>query len=286
MSGTPVITPSSFIVGASQSVSMTADQPVQWAGATAVDSQHATFTAPASINAPYLGRVLGVSLATTNAQVNTRGQGSGLGSYQVTIVGGKGDFSSTQNLATLWINGQGYEIAKIISPTALNLFYGPTSDLGTMTVPPGAATWDPLVGSAVVQFEPVSVAVRIGRNLSEDGCVVPAGDTLQLLSDVEFANGNTSVTWSCSGPGSVDFSGLYTAAAAPGNSNDNDIITATSQADPSRSGSVSVQLLNATARVVDIHPATYVPPSGWKLDGGPGMALNGPSLVRRFIVPA
>lgn len=118
------------------------------------------------------------------------------------------------------------------------------------------------------------------------GLTVYCGDHWQFFAQVRGNTAiNTGVTWSCSGPGSINSStGVYTAPSSSGSGSVT--VTATSAQDGSTT-SLTFGLLAQTAATVDINPSSYTPPAGWKLSGGPGMLVStSPYLERWLIVPA
>jgi len=95
---------------------------------------------------------------------------------------------------------------------------------------------------------PVSVAVTAPRS------TVVVGQTLTFIATVTGTN-NQAVTWSVSGGGTISSIGVYTAPATVPNPA-KVIVTATSQVDSSKSGSLTVTVVSASAVQVSVQPAT------------------------------
>ena len=161
------------------------------------------------------------------------------------ILGATQQFTATvtnaMNISVTWsVTGPG-------SISASGLYSAPA----TLTTPATAtvkatSVADPSKSdTATVTIPAVSVSVS-PPNISLDG-----GQTQQYTATVTNAT-NQAVTWSVSGLGSINSQGLYSAPAIVPNQT-TATITATSVADPTKSGSVTVTLIPIS---VTVSPAT------------------------------
>src|SRR5581483_2751734 len=101
----------------------------------------------------------------------------------------------------------------------------------------------------------VTIAPSIAVSITPSTAAVPQGGTQQFTATVSGSS-NTSVTWSVTGVGAVNSSGLYTAPGAQGCAT----VTATSVADSTKSGYASVTV---PAVGISISPiSATVPPNG------------------------
>lgn len=79
-------------------------------------------------------------------------------------------------------------------------------------------------------------------------------------------------TWSLTGVGSIDSSGVYTAPVSGGGSF---TVTATSVADGTTT-SLTLPVMQQVARTVDVDPTTYTPPPGFQYAGDAGILIQSP----------
>jgi len=156
--------------------------------------------------------------------------------------------SGTNNQRVTWnLSGTGCTGITCGQITATGLYTAPTNipNPNTVTVSATSAQSPDKVGTATVFVganSPVVVTV------SPSSANVVVGQTQQFTAQVTGTN-NTNVTWSVSGVGcsgascgSITQSGLYTAPASPPTPS-GVTITATSQADPTRSGTATANIL-------------------------------------------
>jgi hypothetical protein len=149
--------------------------------------------------------------------------------------------SGTSNRGIRWsLSGPGY-----VSKNGVYVAPPILSERGTAQVTAISSADPTKSATAVLRLQPV-VAVTLGPG----NHILWAGQRERFTASISGSS-NTAVRWTVSGPGSVSPEGVY---QAPGtiNSEETARITATSDADPSKSASVSVTLRPLT---VTISPA-------------------------------
>ena len=130
--------------------------------------------------------------------------------------------------------------------------------------------------------------------------VTPAVANLRLFDRQQFSatvsgTSSTAVLWAVNGvtggaaaTGTISTTGLYTAPNAPP-SNSTITITATSQADPTKSGSIQFPMLNPVPAVASVTPGSIDPGAfvvaitGSKSISGATVALDGVNLTTTFV---
>lgn len=163
--------------------------------------------------------------------------------------GGTQQFSATvsnaTNTAVTWtVSGAGS-----INPSGLYTAPATITSQQTVTVTATSQGNASVSSSATITLYP-PIAVSVTPTMSVDY----ANGTIQLSASVSNTS-NTGVTWTLSGPGSISSSGLYTAPTSV-TSQQTVTITATSQANPSVSSSVTITLYPPVAVVVSPTTAT------------------------------
>ncbi|HOX47110.1 MAG TPA: Ig-like domain-containing protein [Myxococcota bacterium] len=126
---------------------------------------------------------------------------------------------------------------------------GSVDGSGRYTAPADEGVYHVVVTSVADATKSDTATVTITANPEVTVTVLPASVTLQVSETQQFSatvtgDANTAVTWSvdeANGCGSVDNLGLYTAPADPATCH----VTATSQADPTRSDTASVSVVPA-----------------------------------------
>ena len=246
--------PASVTLAASEQQTFTAtvtgasDTSVTWSispsGVGTFDAATGVYTAPASIASAQTLTLTATSVAdplsSAAATINLTPVQVSLSPTTVTLeVGEQQQFTATVTGAT------DTSVIWSISPTGVGTFDTPT---GLYTAPASVASTQILTvtatsveepaesASATITIEPVTVSVSPGAvNLRKN-------ETQQFTATVGGTS-NTAVTWAISPVvGTISASGLYTAPPNVAQQNQQITITATSDADPSVSGTAIVTL--------------------------------------------
>jgi hypothetical protein len=152
--------------------------------------------------------------------------------------------SGTNNVAVTWTASAG-------TVTGSGLYTAPTA-AGTYSVTATSQADSTRSASATVT---VTTAAVIAVSISPTSASLVTGGTQQFTAFVT-GSGNTAVTWSATG-GTVSNSGLYTAPAAAGTYS----LTATSQADATKSDSATVMVTAASPSLAFVQAAAATPQS-------------------------
>jgi RHS repeat-associated protein len=250
------VTPATATLYGGQTQPFTANQAVNWTASAGTISPSGLYTAPATITAQQNVTI------TATSQVN----GSQTGTATVTLMpsvtvspatatlyGGQ-TLQFTSNQAVNWTASAG-----MIDATGLYTAPATITAQQTVTITATSQTSGTQTGTATVTLmPPVSVS--------------PATATLYVGQTQQFTS-NQPVTWSSSptGAGSIDpATGLYTAPAAIA-APQQVTVTATSQADQTKSASATVSLsppISFAALRINAGGPTYVDPAGrvWMAD--------------------
>jgi RHS repeat-associated protein len=150
---------------------------------------------------------------------------------------------NTGNTAVTWsVSGAG-------SISSSGTYTAPSSITSQQTV---TVTATSEANSAATATATITLYPPVAVSLTPTTSIDYANGTIQLSATVSNTS-NTGVTWTLSGPGNISSSGLYTAPASVA-TQQNVTITATSQANPSASSSVTITLYPPIT--VSVNPAT------------------------------
>jgi hypothetical protein len=246
-------------------------------------SSSGLYTAPSSSNETQTATVTATSQANSSAFANATVTINPSSNPTVSITvspssvqlgqGGNQQFRATvsgsSNTAVTWtLTGAG-----TLSSSGLYTAPMPVSSGETATVTATSAADN--AKSATAKVTLVASGTAIVVTVSPTTVQLGPNGTQQFNATVT-GNSNTAVTWSVEGPGTLSASGLYTAPASIA-SQQAVVVTATSVADASKSGSASVTLQPAgtgtpglTTLRVNAGAGAYVDPQGltWTTDFG------------------
>jgi Abnormal spindle-like microcephaly-assoc'd, ASPM-SPD-2-Hydin/Bacterial Ig-like domain (group 2) len=196
-------------------------------------------------------------------------------SQQVTVTNtGTATLSITQASVT----GTGFSISGPALPinlppgqsSSFKVTFSPPAagtDAGSVTLASNTASSPTNVALTGIATQPTSTSVT-GVTISPTNQSVQTGQTIQFTDTVQGTTSNTSVTWTASA-GSITTTGLFTAPSSAGTVK----VTATSNADASKSASTTVSVTSPTSSA-PTGPQYYVSTTG--NDANTGTSTSAP----------